>query len=95
MFIVLLKFSENKSKASELMKAHNDWIKQGLDDGVFLLVGSLQPGLGGAVLAHQTSLPELQARVAQDPFVVQDVVKPELLEISVSKADERLNFLLK
>jgi uncharacterized protein YciI len=95
MFIVLVKFSENKSKASELMKAHNDWIKQGLDDGVSLLVGSLQPGLGGAVLAHQTSLPELQARVAQDPFVVQDVVKPELLEISVSKADERLNFLLK
>jgi uncharacterized protein YciI len=95
MFIVLLKFSENRPKASEFMQAHNEWIKQGLDDGVFLLVGSLQAGAGGAVLAHQTSLQDLQVRVDQDPFVIQDVVKPEILEISASKADERLRFLLK
>ncbi len=25
------------------MDEHNAWIKQGFDDGVFLLVGSLQP----------------------------------------------------
>ena len=41
MFMVLLKFSENKAQASQFMEAHNAWIKQGFDDGVFLLVGSL------------------------------------------------------
>jgi len=46
MFIVLLKFSDNKGQAGEFMEGHNEWIKRGFDDGVFLLVGSLQPGLG-------------------------------------------------
>lgn len=51
MFIVLLKFSDNKSQASQFMEGHQQWIKRGFDDGVFLLAGSLQPNLGGGVVA--------------------------------------------
>jgi len=94
MFIVLLKFSDNKSQASQLMENHNQWVKSGLDDGVFLVVGSLQPNLGGGIIAHNTSLADLQARVDADPFVASDVVSAEVLEITPSKADERLQFLL-
>jgi len=54
MFVVLLKFSDNKNKAGEFMEDHNQWIKSGFDDGVFILVGSLQPNLGGSVIAHNT-----------------------------------------
>ena len=94
MFIVLLKFSGNKGKASQFMEGHKAWIKRGFDDGVFLLVGSLQPNLGGGILAHNTSLPDLQSRVNGDPFVVENVVSAEILEITPSKADERLKFML-
>jgi uncharacterized protein YciI len=76
------------------MDGHNAWISQGFDDGVFLLVGSLQPGLGGSVVAHNTSLSELEARVDSDPFVAENVVSAEILEIKPEKADERLRFLL-
>ncbi len=94
MFIVLLRFSDNKGKASQFMEGHKEWIKRGFDDGVFLLVGSLQPNLGGGVVAHNTSLSDLQSRVNADPFVAEKVVKAEILEITPSKADARLNFLL-
>lgn len=94
MFIVLLKFSDNKSKAGQFMEGHKEWVKRGFDDGVFLLSGSLQPGLGGGVLAHNTSLPDLQGRVNDDPFVAENVVSAEILEIAPSNADARLNFLL-
>ena len=94
MFVVLLKFSDNKGKASQFMEAHKEWIKRGFDDGVFLLVGSLQPNLGGGIVAHNTSLPDLQSRVDNDPFVAENVVNAEVLEITPSKADARLNFLL-
>lgn len=93
MFIVLLRFSNAKSKARELMAAHNEWIERGFDEGVFLMVGSLQPGLGGAVMAHDTTRADLEARVRQDPFVANDVVTAEVLEVSPSKADSRLVFL--
>lgn len=94
MFIVLLRFSNNKGKAAELMPAHNDWIARGLHDGVFLLVGSLQPRAGGTILAHGTTLANLRARVNEDPFVAHEVVSAEVLEVSCSKANPRLEFLL-
>ncbi|MFG2824739.1 YciI family protein [Kitasatospora sp. NPDC048365] len=94
MFVVLLRFSDNRSAAGEHMAGHQQWIQRGLDDGVFLLVGSIQPGLGGAVLAHDTSREELQKRVDEDPFVAQDVVTAEVVEIAPGMADERLAFLL-
>lgn len=94
MFIVLLKFSGNKGQASQFMEGHKEWIKRGFDDGVFLLVGSLQPNMGGGILAHNTSLQNLQNRVNGDPFVAEKVVSAEILEITPSQADERLNYLL-
>jgi uncharacterized protein YciI len=94
MFIVLLKFSDNKAQASEFLEGHKEWIKRGFDDGVFLLAGSLQPNLGGGIMAHNTSLADLQTRVNGDPFVVENVVSAKILEIAPSKSDERLQFLL-
>ncbi|MEE9313130.1 MAG: YciI family protein [Rhizobiaceae bacterium] len=94
MFIVELKFSNNKNEAKEHMAGHMEWIKQGFADDVFLMAGSIQPNLGGAVMAHNTSLSELDARVNQDPFVVHDIVTAEIIEITPSKTDDRLNFLL-
>jgi len=93
-FVVLLKFSTNKSRAGEFMDGHKVWLKRGFDDGVFLLAGSLEPGLGGGILAHNTSLAELQARVNEDPFVLEDVVTAETLELDPAKADKRLQFLV-
>jgi uncharacterized protein YciI len=93
MFVVLLRFSSNKGQAGQFMEGHNAWIKQGFDDGIFVLTGSLQPKSGGGILAHKTSLPELQARVNDDPFVVHDVVSAEILEITPGRTDERLAFL--
>lgn len=94
MFVVMLRFSDNKANAGQLMEGHNAWIKRGFDDGVFLLVGSLQPNRGGGIVAHATSLADLEARVDEDPFVAENVVTAEILEISPARADERLEFLL-
>ncbi|MFF4414384.1 YciI family protein [Streptosporangium sp. NPDC001559] len=94
MFVVLLRFTENKGAAGTHMSGHQEWIRRGLDDGVFLLVGSIKPGLGGAVLAHGTSLEELEKRVNDDPFVAENVVSAEIVEIAPGMADERLGFLL-
>lgn len=94
MFVVLLRFSQNKAGAAQLMEGHKAWIQRGIEDGVFLVVGSLQPNAGGAIVAHDTSLPELQARMSEDPFVEEDVVNAEILEIAPARTDERLSFLL-
>lgn len=94
MFVVLLNFRGNKAQAGQFMQGHRDWIQRGFDDGVFLLVGNLQAGLGGGIVAHNTSLADLQTRVNDDPFVAQNVVTADIIEITPARADPRLNFLL-
>ena len=94
MFVVFLRFSGDKGKAGQFMQAHNAWIQRGIDDGVFLVVGSLLPNAGGAIVAYNTTLADLQQRVTSDPFVEHGVVSPEVLEIKPSRTDQRLSFLL-
>jgi uncharacterized protein YciI len=94
MFVVLLRFAAKRSEAGRFMDGHKQWIAQGFDDGVFMLVGSLQGGLGGAVVAHNTTRADLERRVNADPFVAEDVVSAEILEITPSRIDERLQFMV-
>jgi len=94
MHIVLLKFAGNKDQAPHHMDEHNAWLKRGFDDGVFVLAGTLQPRRGGAIISIGCTLEELQARVADDPFVAAKVVEAEIVEVSPSKVDPRLQFLL-
>lgn len=93
MFVVFLKFSANKERADAFMDGHNAWLKRGFDDGVFVLAGSLPPRLGGGILAHGISRMELDARLAEDPFVAEGIVSAEVTELAPAKADPRLDFL--
>lgn len=93
MFIVFLKFSDNKTAAPEHMPAHNDWIAQGFADGVFQCVGSITPASGGMILALEDDLETLQARINQDPFVIHNVVRAEITQIDIKKTTPALNHL--
>ena len=93
-FLVLLRFSEQRSKAKDLMADHNAWIDHAFEDGTLLLVGSLQPGLGGVALARVRSRADLEDLVRRDPFVAEGVVSVEILEVAPSRVDPRLDFLV-
>jgi uncharacterized protein YciI len=93
MFIVLLKFSDNKARAGQFMDGHKAWLKRGFEDGVFLLAGSLKPQLGGGIMAHNISRQDLQARVNDDPFVTHDIVAPEIIEFEPTQRQPSLDGL--
>jgi uncharacterized protein YciI len=75
------------------MDGHRAWIKKGVDDGVFLLVGSIRHGQGGAILAAGPSPEALQARIDEDPFVVHDIVKAEVIDMNPNTTTPALAFL--
>jgi len=94
MFIIQLKFSDNKALAKDFMEGHKEWLQAGFDKGIFILSGSLQPSLGGGIIAVNISKEEVEGIVSEDPFVIENVVKPEIIELAPSKSDDRLLFLL-
>jgi hypothetical protein len=93
MFVIFLRFAENRHLAAAHMDGHNHWIRQGIDDAVFLLVGSVSGGQGGAILAHGLTRAGLESRLEADPFVARRIVTAEVIEIEPSAADHRLAFV--
>lgn len=94
MFIIFLRLTDRKDQAGQFMDGHKAWIKRGFAEGVFLLAGSLEPGVGGGILAHQTTHATLLQRVNEDPFVAEGIVTAEIHELDPGMADERLQFLV-
>ncbi|WP_299690134.1 YciI family protein [uncultured Tateyamaria sp.] len=93
MYIITLTLTDQKSKAPDFIAAHNAWIAQGFDDGVFVLVGGLKPQGGGAILAHANDITSIEKRVAADPFVTEGIATPHIQEVAPARADPRLSFL--
>lgn len=93
MFVIFLKLAENRHLAGAHLAGHNDWIRQGVDDGAFLLVGSLSGGQGGAIIAHGVTRADIDKRLEADPFVAERIVAPEIIEIDPGLVDHRLAFV--
>lgn len=94
MHIILLKFTDNRRNAAQHLPGHKAWLARGLEDGTFLMAGTLGSNLGGAILARGGSFANIQDRVNEDPFVHENIVHAEVLEFSPSVASEDLQFLL-
>ncbi|WP_353407280.1 YciI family protein [Pseudoteredinibacter isoporae] len=76
------------------MNEHKAWIKAGMDEAVFMMVGSLQPNLGGCILAHNVDRKSLETRLNKDPFVIEDIVYTDIHEVTPAKANKELHFLM-
>ncbi len=93
MFIITLTLTELAPQAKAHMDAHNVWIAQGFDDGVFVLVGSLAPQGGGAILARGDDMQAITARVHDDPFVANGFAKAHIQQVTPARADASLAIL--
>lgn len=84
LFIVYLRFGPNRADAGRWLAGHKLWLRQGIDDGAFLMAGSLDDAQGGVVLAAGHDRAQVLARVEQDPFVTHGVVRTEVHAVAPS-----------
>ena len=94
MYIIQLTFTDQKHRANDFMDGHKAWINKGFDEDVFLLVGSLEGGTGGCILAHNITPSELKSRIQADPFVKEQIVQPHMQAVTPVRAEERFAFLM-
>jgi uncharacterized protein YciI len=93
MFVIKLTYTKPVDEVDRYLSAHKAWVKQGFDEGVFLLSGGLRPRTGGLLLASGDDRRAIEARVGQDPFVLNSVASACVMEVAPSSLDERLGFL--
>lgn len=93
MFVILLTYLRPVEEVDRFLDAHKSWVRQGFNDGVFLLSGGQRPRVGGVLLAHGVMRETLESRVSSDPFVVEGVASATVIEGVPSTVDPRLSFL--
>lgn len=93
MFIVTLSFAENRGEASQWMAGHKQWIADGFDQGLVLMVGSMADGAGGIMLLRGDDHDAVAQWVAQDPFVIHGVVGAHIQQFTPNRMVSQLEFL--
>ncbi|MEU7872276.1 YciI family protein [Dactylosporangium sp. NPDC049140] len=68
MFVITLRYTAGLDQIDAALQAHTEWVDGQYDDGVFVASGAMTPREGGVILAAGLERPELEARLALDPF---------------------------
>lgn len=93
-FILSVDYLVPLERIDQALDAHRAWIDKGFQEGGFLLSGPKTPRTGGAILAYGSDRAALEARIAEDPFVVAGLARYTLHEMTPRTADPRLTFLI-
>ena len=94
MFVVLLSYTKPLEAVDALVPAHRDYLRQMYRSGTFLLSGRREPRDGGVILANASSLQELQAALAPDPFHVHGVATYQVIQFVPTMAAPALQSLV-
>lgn len=94
MFVIDLVYKAPLSEIDAAMKAHMAYLQRGYDAGHFLVSGRKVPREGGVILALAENRAELEALVAQDPFVAQGLAEARITEFRASQRADDLQALL-
>jgi len=93
MLILSLTYIVPLEQADAVMEAHLDWVNAGYDKGWFLASGRKIPRTGGLILA-KGDRSQIEAYLAQDPFVLEAIAHYEVTEVALSRAAPGLDILM-
>ncbi|WP_343639651.1 YciI family protein [Roseateles sp.] len=79
LFIVTLNYRAAQADIAAQLPAHRDWLARHVAAGRFVVAGPLEPRTGGLILAHCEDRAELDALLADDPFVTFGLVDVAVL----------------
>ena len=93
MFIILLTYTKQLDEVDRHLDAHKAWVKQGFEEGAFILSGGQRPRTGGALLALGDNRSAIQSRIVRDPFILAGVATAMVIEVVPPTLDDRLDWL--
>lgn len=78
-FIVTLTYVRPLEEVNKHLDAHRDWLVANTIAGRIAVAGPLEPRTGGLIVAHCASRAELDQMMADDPFVIDELVTVQVL----------------
>ncbi|ADU70384.1 YciI family protein [Pantoea sp. At-9b] len=86
MYVVYLNYFRPVAEVEALLAPHIDWLDRYFANGAFIAAGRKDPRTGGMVLVKDMERAELDAILAEDPFVA--VANYDVTKVNVTRAGE-------
>ena len=79
LFIVTLAYARPLEEVNRQLDAHRDWLVAHTIAGRIAVAGPLEPRTGGLIVAHCADRAELDGMMAEDPFVIDELVDVQVV----------------
>ncbi|MDO6407577.1 YciI family protein [Pantoea phytobeneficialis] len=86
MYVVYLNYFRPVAEVETLLAPHIEWLDRYFASGAFIAAGRKDPRTGGMVLVKDMERAELDAILAEDPFVA--VANYDVTKVNVTRASE-------
>lgn len=94
MFVIELLYKVPLAEVDALMKEHVAYLKRGYEAGHFVLSGRKVPREGGIILAVGKDREEVEALVAEDPFIRGGAADVRIIEFRASQRADDVQALI-
>ncbi|HEU4959918.1 MAG TPA: YciI family protein [Sphingomonas sp.] len=91
--LIVLTYVKPLDEVDAQLPAHVAWLKQGFEQGLFVVAGRRTPRTGGVILVRGERAP-VDKVAATDPFVTSGVATTEVIPFNASFAAPELAALL-
>jgi uncharacterized protein YciI len=88
MFLLLSRYLKPVAEIDRVLPAHREFLDRYYENGLFIVSGPQEPRTGGVILTRDATRAEIDAALAQDPFVREGVSEYEIVEFKVTKQAE-------
>ncbi|MER5969037.1 YciI family protein [Streptomyces sp. NPDC002055] len=85
MFVLELTYTAPLDEIDALLPAHREWLNEQYEAGVFVVSGRKNPRDGGLIIAVGEDRDRIEAVVASDPFVQEEVCAYRVTEVVVTQ----------
>ncbi|MEU8570410.1 YciI family protein [Streptomyces pathocidini] len=85
MFVLELTYTAPADEVDALREAHMEWVDEQFEAGVFIASGRKKPLDGGVILAVGDDRDRIEAVVASDPFVQEEVCGYRVTQFTMTR----------
>ena len=85
MFLLLSRYLKPVEEIDRVLPEHREFLDRCYQSGLFIVSGPQEPRVGGVIVTRDATRAEIDAALAEDPFVREGVSEYEIIEFKVTK----------
>lgn len=88
MFLLFSRYLKPVEEIDRVLPEHRAFLDRYYKNGLFIVSGPQEPRIGGVILTRDATRAEIDAALAEDPFLREGVSEYEIIEFKITKRAE-------